>query len=285
VSCAKYGYLYQGQWYAWQKKRRGTPALDLPPQVFVTYLENHDQVANTAFGRRLSQTAAPARLRALTALTLLGPGTPLLFQGQEYGSTRPFLYFADHKSELQEPINAGRLEFLSQFQSAKDPDVVAAIPRAIDERTFAQSKLDPAERDRRHEWLALHRDLLKLRRTDPVVNRAGRARPDGAVIGADALVLRYQGGDDGDRLLVINLGIDLELQSCSEPLLAPPLDAHWEVQWSSESPRYGGGGTPALGMHEMIWLPAQSAVLLRSMPGRPADGAETTSGRNDADEH
>ena len=136
VSCAKYGYLYQGQWYAWQKQRRGTPALDLPPNRFIAYLENHDQLANTAFGRRLHQTVSHARLRALTALTLLGPATPLLFQGQEFAASSPFLYFADHKAELRDPINAGRQEFLSQFPSVRDPAVLSALPKPADESTY-----------------------------------------------------------------------------------------------------------------------------------------------------
>ncbi len=108
ISCAKYGYLYQGQWYAWQKKARGTPTFDLPPRAFVSYIENHDQVANSAFGRRLHQLSSPGRYRAMTALTLLGPATPLLFQGQEFAASAPFLYFADHREELGEAIRSGR---------------------------------------------------------------------------------------------------------------------------------------------------------------------------------
>jgi maltooligosyltrehalose trehalohydrolase len=271
VSCAKYGYLYQGQWYGWQQKRRGTPCLDLLPNAFIAYLENHDQVANSAFGRRLHETASPARLRALTALTLLGPETPLLFQGQEFAASAPFLYFADHKEELREPINAGRLEFLSQFQSVGDPEVVRDIPSAVDEATFLRSKLDLGERERHRHWLDLHRDLLLLRRTDPVVRHAGRQRPEGAVLGPAAFVLRYQGGSDGDRLLVVNLGTDVVLEPNPEPLVAPPFDAHWELQWSSESPRYRGNGTPALHPHGAMRVPAESAVLLRSLPGPPPD--------------
>src|SRR4030095_15685622 len=82
MSAARWGYLYQGQWYTGQKKRRGTPALDLLPHAFVTYLENHDQVANSAFGRRLHQLSAPAQYRAMTAWLLLGPSTPMPVQGQ-----------------------------------------------------------------------------------------------------------------------------------------------------------------------------------------------------------
>ena len=267
ISCAKYGYLYQGQWYLWQKKRRGTPALDLAPSTFIAYLENHDQLANSPFGRRLHQLAAHSRLRALTALTLLGPATPMLFQGQEFGASSPFLYFADHKSELEEPIKEGRRDFLSQFPRLRDPEIVAALPKPADERTFVESKLDQRERDRHHFWYALHRDLLHLRRDDRVIRRAGEQRPDGAVLAASAFVLRYQGGDDGDRLLIVNLGCDLDLVPLPEPLLAPPPGCRWALLWTSESPRYGGSGTPRIRPHSQLRVPAESAVLMRSEAG------------------
>ena len=95
ISAVKYGYVFQGQWYRWQKKRRGTPALDLPPTAFVNYLENHDQVANSIRGERCHALSSPGCYRAMTALLLLAPGTPMLFQGQEFASSRPFCYFAD----------------------------------------------------------------------------------------------------------------------------------------------------------------------------------------------
>ncbi len=279
ISCAKYGYLYQGQWYLWQKQRRGTPALDLPPYTFVAFLENHDQIANTAFGRRLHQSASPSRLRAITAFTLLGPSTPLLFQGQEFAASAPFLYFADHKAELRGPVAAGRREFLSQFPSVTDPEVLSALPPPMEEDTFTRSKLDLTERDRHGEWYALHRDLLSLRRTDAVIRRAGRHRPDGAIIASEAFVLRYQGGAEGDRLLIVNLGCDLDVRPVPEPLLAPPADSRWTLLWSSESPRYGGNGTAPLRPHSHLHIPGESAVLLRSEPGHIDDD-----GKN-SDEH
>ena len=88
VSLARTGFLYQGQYFQWQHNGRGTPSLDLPASAFVAYLENHDQVANTDLGHRLAEICSPAELRAMTALLLLGPATPMLFQGQEYGSQR-----------------------------------------------------------------------------------------------------------------------------------------------------------------------------------------------------
>jgi maltooligosyltrehalose trehalohydrolase len=267
ISCAKYGYLYQGQWYGWQKQRRGTPALDLMPHAFVAYLENHDQIANTAFGRRLHQLSSAARLRALTAVLLLGPETPMLFQGQEFAASSPFLFFADHKVELREPINQGRREFLSQFPSVNDPEVLSLLPLPVQQDTYERCKLDPSERSRHGEWLALHRDLLRMRRSDPVIRRAGASRPDGAVIAPGAFVLRYCGGEAGDRLLLVNLACDLDLRPVPEPLLAPPRDSRWEVAFSSESPRYGGNGTAPVRPHSHLHIPGESAMLLRSHPG------------------
>jgi maltooligosyltrehalose trehalohydrolase len=283
VSAMKYGYLYQGQWYDWQKQRRGTPALDLPPHVYVTYLENHDQVANTAFGRRLSRSVSAARLRALTALTLLGPPTPMLFQGQEFASSAPFLYFADHKADLRGSIAEGRREFLSQFPSIADPDVLDALPPPGDDSTFERCKLDWSERTRHSEWYHFHRDLIQLRRTDRVLQRAGQQRLDGAVLASEAFLLRYQGGALGDRLLLVNLGRDLDLRPVSEPLLAPPGGCRWELQWSSEAPRYGGTGTPPVRPHSFLHIPGESAVLLRSRAGALEDDG-TEDGRHE-DEH
>src|SRR5262249_40123934 len=108
ISAVKWGFLYQGQWYRWQKKRRGTPTLDLPPACFITFLQNHDQIANSGRGLRCHASTSVGRLKALTALLLLGPGTPMLFQGQEFMASSPFLYFADHEPKLARLVAAGR---------------------------------------------------------------------------------------------------------------------------------------------------------------------------------
>ena len=266
ISCARYGYLYQGQWYSWQTQRRGTPALDLLPHAFVSYLENHDQVANSAYGRRLHQCASPGRLRALTAWLLLGPATPMLFQGQEFASTRPFLYFADHKPELADAIRRGRVEFLAQFPSLTDDSVVGRLAAPDDETTFRRSQLDLSERERNGAAYALHCDLLALRQADPVLARAGTYRPEGATIGAGALLLRYLDSTHGDRLLVVNLECDLDFTPAREPLLAPPFGARWRQVWSSEAPQYGGQGVPPLDPDGPWLVPGSSAMFFVSEP-------------------
>lgn len=137
VSCAKRGYLYQGQYYAWQKKRRGTPTHGTRSEAFVTYLENHDQAANSSpLGRRLVEEASPSHLRAATALLLLGPGTPLLFQGQESGSRASFVFFADHKPGLRELVAKGRREFLRQFPGMATAAAQQAVPDPSDPAAF-----------------------------------------------------------------------------------------------------------------------------------------------------
>jgi maltooligosyltrehalose trehalohydrolase len=261
VAAARWGYIYQGQWYSWQEQRRGTPALDLLPHAFVTYLENHDQVANSAFGRRLHQVSAPALHRAMTAWLLLGPATPMLFQGQEFASSRPFLFFADHRGDLAGAVRKGRVEFLSQFRSLEDDRVVRVLDDPGDERTFVACKLDFAERERHREAYAMHVDLLALRRRDPVLARAGRTRPEGAVLNDRAFVLRYLDADHGDRLLVVNLGPDLDFSPAHEPLTAPPLGHDWRLSWSSEAPAYGGQGTPSRAADAAWTIPGACALF------------------------
>jgi maltooligosyltrehalose trehalohydrolase len=263
ISAAKWGYLYQGQRHSWQKKRRGTPALGLSPAAFVNFLENHDQVSNSARGLRCHQQTSPGRLRALTTLTILMPGTPLLFQGQEFAASAPFVFFADHHPELAALVRKGRAKFLTQFPSAALPHVQAGLPDPADPATFERCKLDFTERERRAEVYALHRDLIRLRREDTILRAPARGGYDGAVLGPEAFLLRWFGGDAGDRLLVVNLGRDLRLVPAPEPLLAPPEGTRWEVRWSSEEPRYGGHGALPPETEEGWRLPGHAAVLLR----------------------
>jgi maltooligosyltrehalose trehalohydrolase len=263
LSAVKHGYLYQGQRYSWQDQRRGRAAWDIPLHRFVHCLENHDQVANSGDGRRLHQLTSPGKYRALTALLLLAPQTPMLFQGQEFGSSAPFLYFADHNPELAQLVRKGRGEFLSQFPSLADQRAQASFPNPAEYRTFQRSRLDASERERNREHYALHRDLITLRQCDPVLS-AHNTRVDGAVIGDRAFVIRFFADHLNDRLLVVNLGADFSPEIVPEPLLAPPhRERGWTRLWHSEDLCYGGRGAPELEMENGSWrIPAESATLL-----------------------
>jgi maltooligosyltrehalose trehalohydrolase len=272
VSVMKRGFLYQGQRYRWQKKRRGTSTVGLPPATFVTFIQNHDQIANSARGHRRHLLTSPGRYKAMTALMLLGPGTPLLFQGQEFGASAPFLYFADHKPELARLVRRGRAEFLRQFPALAAPEMQKQLPDPADPATFEHSKLDLSERERHTEAYALHRDLLALRREEAVFASQRPGGLDGAVLAEEAFVLRYFDGGQDDRLLLVNLGRELSIDPAPEPLLAPPVDAHWEVRWSSEDPRYGGFGTAPVEGDEGWRLPAESAIVMRPARDTQSDG-------------
>lgn len=266
VSLAKHGFLYQGQLNTRQRKRRGAPAWGLPPEAFICYLQNHDQIANSLRGERIHCLTSPAMFRALTAFQLLGPGTPLLFQGQEFAASAPFLYFADHEAKLARVTAESRLKFLSQFPSLTLEGSRALIKDPADRATFESCKLDHNEgsREGHAEALLLHRELLRLRREDPVITGRTRLRIDGAVLGADALVVRYFGEGDDDRLLFLNLGTDVHLDPAPEPLLAPPEAKNWLLLWSSEDPRYGGCGTPPLESDENWRIPGRTTILMTS---------------------
>jgi maltooligosyltrehalose trehalohydrolase len=263
ISAAKFGYLYQGQWYGWQKKRRGHPGFNLPPWAFINFLENHDQVANSGRGLRLHQLSHPGRYRAMLAMLLLGPGTPMLFQGQEFAATSPFVYFADHRPELAKLVKAGRVEFLHQFDSLTDPAMEAVFAPPNDPASFTRCKLDFAQRETNAAAYRLTRDLLALRRNDPVFSTPRAGGVDGAVLGEHTFALRFFGGGL-DRLLLINLGRDLHPSSIPEPLLAPPPNAVWRPLFSTEDPRYGGSGIAPIESEERGWrIPGESATVLR----------------------
>jgi maltooligosyltrehalose trehalohydrolase len=263
VSAAKYGYLFQGQYYHWQRNRRGTPSLDLPPWRFVNFLQNHDQVANSARGLRGHQMASAGKWRAMTALLLLLPGTPMLFQGQEFSASAPFLYFADFEGELAEAVRKGRAEFLEQFRSITAFAADRTLDDPSDMQTFTRCKLDFAERELNGAAYALHRDLIRLRRSNRAFGAQRKGGVDGAVLGDRAFALRYFADDPSDeRLLIVNLGADFNRSSFAEPLIAPPFRRDWHLQWSSENAAYGGGGMSGVWINGRWAIPAECAIVL-----------------------
>lgn len=275
LACVKHGFLFQGQRYAWQEKRRGTSTRGLPPRSMVAFLENHDQLANYGLGARFWQRAQPGDFRALTALLLLAPWTPMLFQGQEWSSASSFAYFADHQPELNKAVSEGRAKFLSQFPRYGGEEARSYFSDPTLEATFEQCKLDWAARDRPESQraLALHRDLMALRRTDVTLTGARERRLafDGTLLNDRILLLRFWGEpEDGrdDRLLWLNLGPDWSASCLSEPLYAPPSGSDWKLTWSSEQPRYGGQGTRLSDEPDGLFVAGHAAELFTVEKGR-----------------
>jgi len=271
VSSAKYGYLFQGQRYDWQRERRGEPTWGLPPSAFVAFTQNHDQIANSAHGQRGHELTSPGRWRAITALLLLQPATPMLFQGQEFSASAPFLFFADFEQpDLAAAVRDGRGRFLAQFPSIVDAQRRGALDDPGASATFERCKLDLRERKSHAAAYALYTDLLKLRRGDPVFSTPRPGGVDGAVLSASAFALRFFTPDHGDdRLLVVNLGAAIRRGSFAEPLLAPPSHTDWRLLWSSDDLAYGGPGIADLFPDEWWHIPAEAATVLTPGPRRP----------------
>jgi maltooligosyltrehalose trehalohydrolase len=192
--------------FAWQGEpsphrggeARGEPSASLPPLAFVPFLQNHDQVGNRALGERLCAIADPAALRLATAALLLAPAVPLLFMGEEFASTSPFLFFCDFEGELAQAVRDGRRREFAAFARFADPAARERIPDPGAVETFERSKLrwDEASEAGHREWLALYRELLLLRARHVVPHLAGnRFAATHAVHGSSGLAVDWTLGD------------------------------------------------------------------------------------------
>ncbi len=199
-----HGWLYEGQVYPTSERPRGKPATALPAEAFIYCMQNHDQVGNRALGERLARLTSPEGGRAAALLLLFLPMTPLLFQGQEWSASTPFLYFTDHERSLGELVSRGRRDEFAHFAAFRDN--LAQIPDPQAPETFTRSKLDWNERDRapHADTLAVYRAMLALRRRDPVLSTAGRDALSATAEGNVLVVRRWH--DRDERILVANFG-------------------------------------------------------------------------------
>ena len=265
ISSLKRGYLYQGQYYKWQKKNRGTEGLHFDPIQFILYLQNHDQIANSTRGDRIHTSSSLALLRAMTLLMILSPEIPLFFQGQEWGATTPFYYFADHDKHISRLVWEGRKQFLAQFPSFKDKEVQNAFPDPGERNNFTQCKLKWEEQKERFhtQLLKFHKDLIRLRREDETFHDP--VEIDGAIFTPDIFLLRFFGKEGDDRLILFNFGLDEVISSIPDPLYAPPTNRQWVLILSSENPLYGGTGTPPVTSIDKWRLKGHSAFVFKAM--------------------
>lgn len=243
------GFSYQGERSAFRAGQpRGEPSGELPPQAFVGFLQNHDQIGNRAFGERLDALATPVRLRAALALLLLAPTPPLLFMGQEWGCRQPFPYFCDFDADMAAQVSAGRRNEFARFPAFRDPQARLSIPDPADERTFTSAILD---------WSALHtpahaacldryRRLLGLRHRELTPHLAGEHAGRGRWrrLGERALLADWILADGACLRVYANLGettltgLDLPTTQClysTHPAAAGGADAAalppWCVTW------------------------------------------------------
>ena len=174
--CLCEGFAYQGEMSLYRNgQARGERTAGLPPSAFVSFLQNHDQVGNRAFGERITTIADARALRAALAILLLAPSPPLLFMGEEFGVETPFLFFCDFEKSLAPAVAAGRRNEFARFAPFNDPAAREGIPDPNASTTFKASKLywHDLTHPRHQEWLTFYRELLKLRSQHIVYRLSG----------------------------------------------------------------------------------------------------------------
>jgi maltooligosyltrehalose trehalohydrolase len=274
VTTIRQGWFYTGQHFASWDKLRGAPADTIWPPRLVYCIENHDQVGNRPLGERLEHMISPELFRAASALLLLLPVTPLIWQGQEWAASSPFQFFTDFEVELGRLVTAGRREEFAAFIAACGEDV----PDPQDEATFLRSKLrwDEREHEPHAGVLRLYQDLLRLRREHPALRSRDRAACAVQPLGEKALILRRESGPASEALLaLVNLGERFDVDLLAKPATQPPAGYAWDVLMASEDARYGGRGTTAMAHEACGWaqleLSGPGVVLLRACePARVA---------------
>ena len=209
--CLTEGFAFQGDPSPFRDGEvRGEPSRALPPGAFVDFLQTHDQVGNRAFGERLCHLAEPAALEALTAVLLLAPQPPMLFMGEEFAAAQPFLFFCDFGPELADAVTQGRRREFARFERFADPAAQARIPDPNDAATFAACVLDwdAVDRAPHARMLALHRQLLALRRDEIVPRLRGMQGNAGdyALPSPQVLSAHWRMGDGSRLTLLANLG-------------------------------------------------------------------------------
>jgi len=235
------GYAYQGEASAHRNgARRGAPSARLPLSAFVSFLQNHDQIGNRAFGERISRLAPPAVLRALMALVFLAPAPPLLFMGEEWAASTPFLYFCDFEPELAQLVTEGRRREFAAFAEFADPHVRDTIPDPSAPETFASSVLRWEERAEPDHaaMLAFVTRVLHTRLRDVIPHIAGVTGEGAAAerIGARGLALRW-------TLATGTLYADAQLGDASDAPFAERLPG--VTFFSTHGETYPGGRAPA----------------------------------------
>ncbi|WP_292988936.1 malto-oligosyltrehalose trehalohydrolase [Nitrosomonas sp.] len=209
--CLTEGFGYQGEPSPYRDDAvRGEPSRTLPLTAFVSFLQNHDQVGNRAFGERISSLIDADALRAMVAVMLLAPSPPLLFMGEEFAAEQPFLFFCDFNDDLAVAVTEGRRREFARFEQFADPKVRETIPDPNAQDTFERSKLDwnDVRASLHNDWLAFYRRLLALRHNRIMPLLSGMQGNTAAFVqlGEASLRVQWHLGSGSVLILLANLG-------------------------------------------------------------------------------
>jgi malto-oligosyltrehalose trehalohydrolase len=205
------GFVYQGEASPHRDgRKRGGASVDLPPTAFVSFIQNHDQVGNNAFGTRLTKLAGPERVRVAAAVYLLAPQVPMLFMGEEWAADQPFAFFCDFGPELAQAVRDGRRREFAKFPEFQDERARERIPDPGAESTFRSSVLDWSALDEpaRGDWLAFYRELIAVRRREVVTRlaRIGGGAGSAHILGDNAVLATWRLERGGTLSLAANFG-------------------------------------------------------------------------------
>ena len=262
------GWLFCGEFSSFRGYHRGTDPTGLGPRGFVFFIQNHDRIGNRALGERLNHQVDLPTYRAATALLLCTAATPLLFMGQEWAATAPFLFFTDHNEELGRLVKEGRRHEFRDYAAFADPAQLEKIPDIQAESTFLACKIDWSERDREPHTstLRLYQALLKLRRTEPALRAAGRGSFEAVDLDADSLALRRDAETELASLwLVVRFKGSGTASLAGQP---SALGRRWELVLTTEDPPFSPDASPPdidlAGPAPVVRFTRPGAVLLRA---------------------
>jgi maltooligosyltrehalose trehalohydrolase len=208
--CLVEGFAYQGETSPYRDGAiRGESSKGLPLTAFTSFLQNHDQIGNRAFGERIAKLADPSAIRAASAILLLAPSPPLLFMGEEFGAETPFFFFCDFEKDLAAAVTAGRRNEFARFIRFSDPAERERIPDPNADATFEASRLNWSSLTQSHhkEWLDFYRRLVKLRSEHIVPHLSSACRFNGhyEVHGRRGLSAHWKFADNSKLTLLANL--------------------------------------------------------------------------------
>ncbi|HIK45775.1 MAG TPA: malto-oligosyltrehalose trehalohydrolase [Leptolyngbyaceae cyanobacterium M65_K2018_010] len=252
-------FVYDGLYSRFRKRRHGNRASHRPPQQFIVCAQNHDQVGNRPLGERLSTLVSFEGLKLAAAAVLLSPYIPLLFMGEEYGETAPFLYFIDHGDpDLVAAVRAGRQREFAAFHGWGDP------PDAASPDTFQRAQLqwDLQQQGKHHRLWRFYQTLIQLRRQIPALATGDRGQLATKCTPARGLVCwqRWQG--TSEVLALMNF------QPETVPY-TPLLDGRWQRCLDTADVEWLGPGSQnpdILQTGGELRLSAQSLVLYQRIP-------------------